>query len=150
MSRVVTVQPESVVGGMVRCQRCEDTLSREKAASITFKKETTFFCDGCFKSVYKFDKNMKTILQIWEQNGRAVPFIVRSNNWHKSSYMKIKEVKNSEAQGGKSTKLIFIGDMYLRGELKEQDRNVGKANHFLWFPWSEELALKYKEPAQTA
>ena len=145
MSRVISVQADS--GDTVRCQRCGDDISKEKAASISFRKKTTFFCDGCFKSVFKFDENMKTVQKIWEEKGRAVPFIVRSNNWHKSSYMKIKDVRNSEVPAGKSSKLVFVGDMYLRGELKEQDRNVGKANHFIWFPWSEELALKYREPA---
>ncbi len=148
MSRLVTVQPDRSEEE-ISCQRCGDKVSRDKAASISFRKKTTFFCDGCFKSVYKYDENLKTVTQIWEAQGKAVPFIVRSNNWHKSSFMKIKDVKNSEASGGR-TKLIFIGDMYLRGELKEQDRNVGKANHFIWFPWSEEIASKYKESAQAA
>jgi hypothetical protein len=142
----LTVQPDAASSLSVRCQRCGDEVSREKAASISFRRKTTYFCDGCFKSVFKFDENLRTVTQIWEEKGKAVPFIVRSNNWHKSSYMKIKDVKNSVASAGKS-KFVFVGDMYLRGELKEQDRNVGKANHFIWFPWSEELALKYKEPA---
>jgi len=141
--------PETVSSEATKCQRCGSEISKEKAASIYFKKKTTYFCDGCFKSVFKYDENLRTVSQIWEERGRAVPFIVRSSNWHKSSYMKIKDVRNSEASGGK-TKLIFVGDMYLRGDLKEQDRNVGKANHFIWFPWSEELAQKYKEPAQVA
>jgi len=149
LSRVLTVQPEQTVSETIRCQRCGDEVSREKAASISYKRKSTYFCDGCFKSVFKYDENLRTVTQIWEGNGKSVPFIVRSNNWHKSSYMKIKDVKNTEAHNGKS-KLIFIGDMYLRGELKEQDRNVGKANHFIWFPWSEEIAQKYKEPAPSA
>jgi len=149
MSRVLTVPSDLVTTGTIRCQRCGDEVTLEKAANVTFRKKTTYFCDGCFKSVFKYDENLKTVNQIWEEKGKAVPFIVRSNNWHRSSFMKIKDVKNSEALGGKS-KLIFIGDMYLRGELKEQDRNVGKANHFIWFPWSEELAAKFKEPAQVA
>ena len=146
LSRVITVQPQQTVSETVKCQRCGDGVSKEKAAMITFKKKSTYFCDGCFKSIFKYDENLRTVTQIWEGNGRSVPFIVRSNNWHKSSYMKIKDVRTSEASGGKS-KLIFVGDMYLRGELKEQDRNVGKANHFIWFPWSAETAQKYKEPA---
>lgn len=146
LSKVVAVQS---AGDMVRCQRCGSDVSREKAATISFKKKITFFCDGCFKSVFKFDENLRSVMQIWEGNGRSVPFIVRSNNWHKSSFMKIKDVRNSESHGGKS-KVIFVGDMYLRGELREQDRNVGKASHFIWFPWSEELAEKYKEPAPSA
>jgi len=149
MSSLIAVQPEQESRGLVRCQRCAGEVSKDKAATISFKKKTTYFCDGCFKSVFKFDENLRTVLQIWEGNGKAVPFIVRSNNWHKSSFMKIKDVRNSEAPRGKS-KFIFVGDMYLRGELKEQDRNVGKANHFIWFPWSEELALKYKEPASSS
>ncbi len=152
MSSVVAIEPDSVPSATstIRCQRCGDVVSREKAASISYKKKTTYFCDGCFKSVFKYDENMKTVSQIWMEKGKAVPFIVRSNNWHRSSYMKIKDVKNSEKAPGGKSKLIFIGDMYLRGELKEQDRNVGKANHFIWFPWSEELALKYKEPVPSA
>jgi hypothetical protein len=70
--------------------------------------------------------------------------IVRSNNWHRSSYMKIKDYRTVDSPSGKK-KQTFIGDMYLRGELKEQERSVGKSNHFLWFAWSEELAQKYKE-----
>jgi hypothetical protein len=149
MSRALALQSEPVSNSYVKCQRCGDEIAQEKAASITFRKKTMFFCDGCFKSVFKYDENLRTVPQIWEAKGKAVPFIVRSNNWHKSSFMKIKDVKNSTASGGKP-KLVFIGDMYLRGELKEQDRNVGKANHFIWFPWSEELASQFKEPAAVA
>lgn len=151
MSNVLSVQTGMERDGTpVRCRRCGGEVSTEKAAAISFKKKTSYFCDGCFKSVFKFDENLRTVTQIWEQQGRAVPFIVRSNNWHKSSYMKIKDVRNTVANGAGKSKPVFIGDMYLRGELKEQDRNVGKANHFIWFPWSEELALKYKEPAPSA
>jgi hypothetical protein len=125
-----------------KCQRCGMELGREKGATISFKKETLFFCDNCFKSVFKYDENMKTVNQLWEENGKLLPFIIRSSNWHRSSYMKVKEVKNSEEGKQKS---IFFGDMYLRGVLKEQDRKVGKANHYIWYKWSEELAQKYKE-----
>jgi hypothetical protein len=51
-----------------------------------------------------------------------------------------------EARGGKR-KQVFMGDMYLRGVLKEQNRPLGKANFFNWVSWSEELAQKYKEEA---
>ena len=128
----------------VRCQRCGQGIAREKASVVTSKKKTLHFCDNCFKSVFKFDENMKTVNKIWEENGKRFPLIVRSNNWHRSSYMKIKDYRNVDSQSGKK-KQAFIGDMYLRGELKEQDRPVGKSNQFLWFAWSEELAQKYKE-----
>src|SRR5579862_1797803 len=99
--------PETVSTQSIRCQRCGGEISREKAASVSFKKKTTYFCDGCFKSVFKYDENLRTVSQIWEEKGRTLPFIVRSNNWHKSSYMKIKDIRNSEASGGKP-KLIFV------------------------------------------
>ncbi|MGI0091776.1 MAG: hypothetical protein ACREBS_08705, partial [Nitrososphaerales archaeon] len=132
-------------GSFVACQRCGSELAKEKASTVSSRKKTLYFCDNCFKAVFKYDENMKTINQIWEENGRKTPFIVRSNNWHKSSYMKIKEFKSLDPGGGKKRKNSFVGDMYLRGTLKEQDRPVGKANHFIWFSWSEELAQKYKE-----
>lgn len=128
----------------VKCQRCGAELSREKASVVSSKKRTMHFCDNCFKSVFKYDENMKTINMIWEENGKKFPMIVRSNNWHRSSYMKIKDYRTVELPSGKK-KQAFIGDMYLRGDLKEQDRPVGKSNQFLWFAWSEELAQKYKE-----
>jgi hypothetical protein len=136
--------PERMTELSVRCQRCAGDMAKEKAAVVTFKKKTLYFCDNCFKSVFKYDENLRTVAQIWEENQRIVPFIIRSSNWHRSSYMKVKDVKNPEVTKGK-LKLTFVGDMYLRGDLKEQDRNVGKANHFIWFSWSEELASKYKE-----
>lgn len=128
----------------IKCQRCGAELSREKASVVTSKKKTLYFCDNCFKSVFKYDENMKTINMLWEENGKKFPMIVRSNNWHRSSYMKIKDYRTVDSPSGKK-KQTFIGDMYLRGELKEQERSVGKSNHFLWFAWSEELAQKYKE-----
>jgi hypothetical protein len=128
----------------VTCQRCQADVSKEKASVVTSKKKSLYFCDNCFKSVFKFDENMKTINMIWEASGKKFPLIVRSNNWHKSSYMKIKDYRSVDSPSGKK-KQAFIGDMYLRGELKEQDRPVGKSNQFLWFAWSEELAQKYKE-----
>ena len=102
------------------------------------------FCDNCFHAVFKYDESLKTIPMIYDQGGRRVPFVVRSTNWHKSSYLVVKEVKAADGSGNK--KQIFIGDMYLRGVLKEQNRPLGKANFFNWVSWSEELAQKYKEP----
>ena len=128
-----------------KCLRCGTNVAREKGATIALRKKTMFFCDTCFKSVFKYDENMRTVSQIWEQNGRKVPFVVRSSQWHRSSYMKVKDVKDAESGNGKTKKITFVGDMYLRGELKEQDRNIGKSNHYIWYSWSEELAQKYKE-----
>ncbi|MDA4112190.1 MAG: hypothetical protein OK439_06590 [Thaumarchaeota archaeon] len=142
-------RPEAETSLSTKCQRCAGEISREKAAVISFKKKTMYFCDNCFKSVFKYDENLRTVNQIWEENGRNVPFIIRSSNWHRSSYMKVKEVKSANSSKGKP-KLTFVGDMYLRGDLKEQDRNIGKSNHFIWFCWSEEIAQKYKEPPQIA
>lgn len=127
-----------------KCQRCGSEVMKEKCPFVSHKKRITYFCDNCFKAVFKFDENMKTINQLWEENGRRFPLVVRSNNWHRSSYMVIKDFKNQESESGKR-KTAYIGDMYLRGTLKEQDRPVGKANHFIWFRWSEELAQKYRE-----
>ena len=45
--------------------------------------------------------------------------------------MIIREVREEEARGGKR-KQVFMGDMYLRGVLKEQNRPLGKANFFNW------------------
>ena len=127
-----------------KCQRCGSEISKDKAPYVSYKKKLTYFCDNCLKSVFKFDENMKTIDKLWEDNGKKFPMVVRSNNWHRSSYMVIKGVRNLESPSGKK-KTAYFGDMYLRGALKEQDRPVGKANHFIWFSWSEELAQKYKE-----
>ena len=131
----------------VQCQRCGEDIEKEKSPTISFKERTMYFCENCFKSVFKYDENLKTVPMIWEENGRKTPFTIRSSNWHRSSYMVIKEVRDSLSSGGKP-KTVFLGDMYLRGNLKEQSRPIGKANYFLWFSWSEELAAKYKEETQ--
>lgn len=102
-----------------------------------------YFCDNCFRAIFKYDESLKTVQMIWEEKGKKTPFTVRSTNWHKSSYM---VVKSAESNAG-SKKSSFVGDMYLRGVLKEQDKSVGKANHFIWISWSEDLAKKYQEPA---
>lgn len=128
----------------IKCQRCQSELAMDKASTVSNRKKTMYFCDNCFKAVFKYDENMKTVNMIWEANQKRFPLIVRSNNWHKSSYMKIKDYRTVDSPSGKK-KQAFIGDMYLRGELKEQDRPVGKSNQFLWFAWSEDLAKQYKE-----
>jgi hypothetical protein len=129
----------------VSCRRCGDNIERAKSGNISYRGESMIFCDRCFKSVFKYDPSMRTVDQIWNDNGRKTPFVVRSSNWHRSSYMLVKEAKSTEGSKGK-TKTVYVGDFYLRGELKEQNHVVGKANHFIWTPWSTELAEKYKEP----
>lgn len=128
------------------CQRCGEQVQREKLGTISFKGSNYQFCERCFKSVFKYDPSMKTVEQIWRDNGKSVPFVVRSNNWHRSSYMLIREAKVANAQKNGKPKVVYVGDFFLRGDLKEQNHVVGKANHFIWFPWSSELAQKFKEP----
>ncbi|GEM_PF-4146470 len=130
-----------------KCQRCEQDVEKDKTPTIILKDRSMFFCENCFKSVFKFDPALKTVPMIWQENSMKTPFTVRSSNWHKSSYMVIREVKTTDGNGGKK-KTVFIGDMYLRGNLKEQSRAVGKANYFLWTPWSAQEAEKYKEQAR--
>ena len=135
-----------------KCQRCGKEVGKEKAATITFRNRTQTFCENCFKSVFKYDESLRTVFQIYEQLGRKTPFVIRSNNWHRSSYMVVKSVKSDTPKKDGNPKTVFVGDFYLRGALKEQEHAVGKANHFLWTPWSAEEAAKYKEeePAATA
>ncbi|MHB8568432.1 MAG: hypothetical protein ACYC7D_10465 [Nitrososphaerales archaeon] len=128
----------------VNCQRCEQDIEKGKTPTVSLKEKTMYFCDNCFKSVFKYDESLKTVPMIWQENGMKTPFIIRSSNWHRSSYMVIKEVNTTEGSEGKQ-KTVFVGDMYLRGNLKEQGRPIGKANYFLWTPWSAELAEKYRE-----
>lgn len=128
----------------VKCQRCEKELSKDKAAKVNFKSKETTFCENCFKSVFKYDESLRTVTQIYDQNARRTPFTIRSNNWHRSSFMIVNEVKSIPGKSG-SSKLVFVGDFYLRGVKKEERHAVGKANHFIWTPWSAEEASKYKE-----
>lgn len=138
--QVHLIQPNSTV----KCQRCKRELSREKSANISFRGRSLIFCENCFKSVFKYDESLRTVFQIYEQIGRKTPFTIRSNNWHRSSFMIVNKVDSSPSKNG-GAKTVFIGDFYLRGVLKEQGHAVGKANHFLWTPWSAEEASKYKE-----
>ncbi|HZW56792.1 MAG TPA: hypothetical protein VFF30_10935 [Nitrososphaerales archaeon] len=125
-------------------------MSREKASIVTTRKRTMYFCENCFRAVFKYDESLKTLPMIYEEGGRKTPFVVRSTNWHRSSYMVVKEVTETAAGSNKGGKQVFIGDMYLRGVLKEQNRPLGKANFFNWVSWSEELAQKYKEDVPSA
>lgn len=127
-----------------KCERCTQEVEKGKTPTVSTKDRTMYFCENCFKSVFKFDPNLKTVQMLWEENARKTPFTIRSSNWHRSSYMIINEVKTTESPNGKQ-KTVFVGDMYLRGNLKEQSRPIGKANFFLWTKWSAELAAKYKE-----
>ena len=102
------------------------------------------FCESCFKAVFKYDASLRTVAQVYEQNGRRTPFTIRSNNWHRSSFMIVNEVKPAVGKNG-TEKAAYVGDFYLRGVLKEQGHNVGKANHYIWTLWSAEEAAKYKE-----
>jgi len=127
-----------------KCQRCQKEVEKEKTPFVSTRKKTMYFCDNCFKAVFKYDESLRTLPMIFQENGGKVPFVVRSTNWHRSSYMIVRDVKEQDSKGGKK-KQIFLGDMYLRGVLKEQNRPLGKANFFNWVSWSEELAQKYKE-----
>ena len=128
----------------VTCQRCGKDVSKDKVASIEFRDRMMTFCEGCFKAVFKYDESLRTVSQIYEENGRRTPFTIRSNNWHRSSFMIVNEVKMTPGKNG-TEKTVYVGDFYLRGTLKEQSHNVGKANHFIWTLWSAEEAAKYKE-----
>jgi hypothetical protein len=128
----------------VTCQRCGKDVSKDKVASIAFRDRMMTFCEGCFKAVFKYDDSLRTVSQIYEETGRKTPFTIRSNNWHRSSFMIVNEVKMTPGKNG-AEKTVYVGDFYLRGVLKEQGHNVGKANHFIWTLWSAEEAAKYKE-----
>jgi hypothetical protein len=128
----------------VKCKRCEKEISKDKVAKVSFKNRETIFCENCFKAVFKYDESLRTVAQIYEQKDRRTPFTIRSNNWHRSSFMIVNEVKSAPSKGGGS-KTVYVGDFYLRGVKKEEGHTVGKANHFIWTPWSAEEAAKYKE-----
>lgn len=128
---------------LTKCQRCQRAVEKDKTPTVSTKSKTMYFCDNCFRAVFKYDETLKTVQMLWEEAGRKTPFTIRSNNWHKSSFMIVKERQISQSSNGKT---VFIGDMYLRGVLKEQNKPVGKANHFLWVGWSEELARQHQEP----
>lgn len=132
---------------LAKCQRCEKEVSTNKCPTVSFKGKTMYFCENCFKSVFKYDESLHTVPQIYEENSRQVPFTIRSSNWHRSSFMVVNEAKREEGKNG-SSKVVFVGDFYLRGVLKEQGHVVGKSTHFIWTKWSAELAEKYKEPLQ--
>jgi len=133
-----------------KCQRCQREVEKEKTAFVSTRKKTMYFCDNCFKAVFKYDETLRTLPMIFQESGGKVPFVVRSNNWHRSTYMIVREVKVEDAKKGGKKKQVFMGDMYLRGVLKEQNRPLGKANFFNWVSWSEELAQKYKEETPPA
>jgi hypothetical protein len=142
---------ESKLENTASCQRCGDEIQKGKVGTISYRDNTFHFCERCFKAVFKYDPSMRTVDQIYRDNGKTLPFIVRSSNWHKSTYMQITDAKVATAQkSGAKQKVVYVGDFYLRGELKEQNHVVGKANHFIWTPWSAELAQKYKEPVPEA
>lgn len=130
----------------VTCQRCGKDFSKDKVASIAFRDRMMTFCEGCFKAVFKYDESLRTVSQIYEENGRRTPFTIRSNNWHRSSFMIVNDVRTIPGKNG-AEKAVYVGDFYLRGVLKEQSHNVGKANHYIWTPWSAEEAAKYVETA---
>ena len=126
------------------CQRCGKDIPNSRIATINFKDRNMSFCESCFKAVFKYDASLRTVAQVYEQNGRRTPFTIRSNNWHRSSFMIVNEVKPAVGKNG-TEKAAYVGDFYLRGVLKEQGHNVGKANHYIWTLWSAEEAAKYKE-----
>jgi hypothetical protein len=130
---------------MISCQRCGKDYPNTKVATISFKDRTLHFCESCFKAVFKYDESLRTVAQIFEQNGRTTPFTIRSNNWHRASFMIVNEVRLAGTNGTEKT--TYVGDFYLRGALKEQGHSVGKATHYIWTPWSAEEAAKYKEAA---
>jgi len=146
------IESASEHASILKCQRCDKEVTKEKTARIVFKDRGYTFCENCFKAVFKYNESLRTVMQIYDQVGRKTPFTIRSDNWHHSSFMVVNEVKPVAGKNG-AEKLTFIGDFYLRGVLKEQGHAVGKANHFLWTPWSAEEAAKYKEetpaPAET-
>jgi len=136
--------PMMIQSDFTKCQRCQKEVEKEKTPFVSTRKKTMYFCDNCFKAVFKYDESLRTLSMIFQENGGKVPFVVRSTNWHRSSYMIVRDVKEQDSKGVKK-KQVFLGDMYLRGVLKEQNRPLGKANFFNWVSWSEELAQKYKE-----
>lgn len=143
MSKLVTEQV-MLSQTAVKCRRCGKEFPKDKAAKVSFKGRDIAFCENCFKSVFKYDESLRTVTQIYDQNGHRTPFTIRSNNWHRSSFMIVNEVKSVPGKTGGS-KVVFVGDFFLRGVMKEQGHAVGKANHFIWTPWSAEEAAKYKE-----
>ena len=96
---------------VTKCQRCKREVDKEKTPFVSTRKKTMYFCDNCFKAVFKYDETLKTLPMIFQETGGKVPFVVRSTNWHRSSYMIVREVREEEARGGKR-KQVFMGDMY--------------------------------------
>ncbi len=131
---------------LVECARCGKKIEKEKSNSVSASRGrgTLAFCDSCFPSVFKYDKNVKTLVKIWEENSREFPFTARKKSWHPSTYMVVKSIAPGENSGGKKAKTKFVADLYLHGELKDSDKAVGNANSFLWLAWSEKEAKENK------
>ncbi len=128
-----------------KCERCQSNVEVEKTPSVIFSGKKMYFCDKCFKSVFKYDKRLKSVGKIWEEGGKRFPFVVRKGSWHGSTYFVVKSTKEAgDPKSGKS-KTTFAGDLYLRGVLEKQDQPVGRPDAFIWLSWSEELAKEHKD-----
>ena len=127
----------------VKCERCGNDVEIEKTPSVSFAGKKLYFCDKCFRAVFKFDKKLKPVSKIWEEGGRKLPFVIRKGSWHGSTYTVVKQTK--ESGEGEKRKRLFLGDLYLRGVLEKQDQPVGRSDAFIWVSWSEALAKEHKE-----
>lgn len=136
---LIRIHPEL----FVKCERCAGDVDIEKTPSVSYSGKKLYFCDKCFRAVFKFDKKLKPVGKIWEEGGRKMPFVVRKGSWHGSTYTVVKKMK--ESGEGEKRKTLFLGDLYLRGVLEKQDQPVGRADAFIWVSWSEALAKEHKE-----
>jgi hypothetical protein len=108
-------------------------------------KANLTFCDTCFNGVFKYDKNVKTLVRIWEENSKKFPFTARKKSWHPSTYMVVKSIEQPpQESGGKKPRIKFVADLYLHGELKDTNKAIGNANSFMWLAWSEQEAKESK------
>ncbi|MGI0080143.1 MAG: hypothetical protein ACRECH_11015 [Nitrososphaerales archaeon] len=138
-NQLIRLHPEQ----FSKCQRCDNYIEIKKTPSVSYAGKKLYFCDKCFRAVFKFDKKLKPVGKIWEEGGKKLPFVVRKGSWHGSTYTVVKQIKESGEAGKKKT--IFLGDLYLRGVLEKQDQPVGRSDAFIWVSWSEALAKEHKE-----
>jgi hypothetical protein len=140
-AELLRVHPEL----FTRCERCGTDVEIESTPKVNFSGKTLYFCDKCFKSVFKYDKRLKSVGKIWEEGGKKFPFVVRKGSWHGSTYVIVRSAKDLEGTKSGKPKTAFFGDLYLRGNLEKQDQPVGRPDAFIWLSWSEELARQHKD-----
>ena len=78
-----------------------------------------------------FEKN---VFELWSGNGRVCPFKVQRWSWHPTTYFIVSRVEIKEEYYKKTGKLYGTawGDMYLRGQLREQNIGLNCAGNYQW------------------